>query len=84
MAGWLTFCSTIAEVVIPCSDRSSLVKGFQQEEIPHDVLVEKLKALFGGGNYKSMPDEICWFLGFEFAKWTAESTSSKYMWERMA
>ena len=27
---------------------------------------------FGEGNYKSMPDEICWRLRFEPAKWIAE------------
>lgn len=27
---------------------------------------------FGEGNYKSMPDEICWQLRFEPAKWIAE------------
>ena len=48
------------------------LRAFPQEEIPHDVPAEKLDALFGEGNYKSMPDEICWQLRFEPARWTAE------------
>ena len=36
--------------------REENLKDFPQEEIPHDVPAEKLKALFGEGNYKSMPD----------------------------
>lgn len=52
--------------------REEDLKGFPQEEIPHDVSAEKLDALFGKGNYKSMPDEICWQLRFEPAKWIAE------------
>lgn len=45
---------------------------FPQEEFIHDVSNEKLDALFGDGNYKKMPDEICWQLRFEPAKWIAE------------
>lgn len=52
--------------------REEDLSGFPQEEIPHDVPAEKLNALFGEGNYKSMPDEICWQLRFEPARWTAE------------
>ena len=52
--------------------REEDLKDFPQEEIPHDVPAEKLNALFGTGNYKSMPDEICWQLRFEPAKWIAE------------
>ena len=48
------------------------LRNFPQEEFPHDVPAEKLDALFGEGNYKSMPDEICWQLRFEPARWTAE------------
>lgn len=48
------------------------LKDLPQEVIPHDVSAEKLNALFGEGNYKSMPDEICWQLRFEPAKWIAE------------
>ena len=52
--------------------REEDLSGFPQEEIPHDVPAEKLDTLFGKGNYKSMPDEICWQLRFEPAKWIAE------------
>lgn len=52
--------------------REENLKDFPQEEIPHDVPVEKLIDTFGEGNYKSMPDEICWQLRFEPAKWIAE------------
>ncbi len=52
--------------------REEDLKDFPQEEIPHDVPEEKLIAAFGGGNYKSMPDEICWQLRFEPARWIAE------------
>lgn len=52
--------------------REEDLKDFPQEEILHDVPKEKLTAIFGGGNYKSMPDEICWQLRFEPAKWVAE------------
>ncbi len=52
--------------------REEDLKDFPQEEIPHDVSVEKLNDTFGEGNYKSMPDEICWQLRFEPAKWIAE------------
>lgn len=52
--------------------REEDLKEFPQEEIPHDVSKEKLDHLFGEGNYKSMPDEICWQLRFEPAKWIAE------------
>lgn len=48
------------------------LKDLPQEVIPHDVSTEELNALFGEGNYKSMPDEICWQLRFEPAKWIAE------------
>lgn len=48
------------------------LRAFPQEEIPHDVPAEKLNSLFGEGNYKSMPDEVCWQLRFEPARWTAE------------
>ena len=47
-------------------------KDLPQEVILHDVSTEKLNALFGERNYKSMPDEICWQLRFEPAKWIAE------------
>lgn len=52
--------------------REEELRGFPQEEIPHDVPAEKLNDLFGEGNYKSMPDEICWQLRFEPARWIAE------------
>ena len=52
--------------------REEDLKDFPQEEIPHDVSKEKLINTFGEGNYKSMPDEICWQLRFEPAKWIAE------------
>jgi len=52
--------------------REEDLKGLPQEVIPHDVSKEELNALFGEGNYKSMPDEICWQLRFEPAKWIAE------------
>lgn len=52
--------------------REEDLKDFPQEEIPHDVPVEKLIDTFGEGNYKSMPDEICWQLRFEPARWIAE------------
>ncbi len=52
--------------------REEDLKDFPQEEIPHDVSKEKLIHTFGEGNYKSMPDEICWQLRFESAKWIAE------------
>lgn len=52
--------------------REEELKDFPQEEIPHDVSEEKLVDTFGEGNYKSMPDEICWQLRFEPAKWIAE------------
>ena len=48
------------------------LRAFPQEEIPHDVPAEKLNSLFGEGNYKSMPDEVCWQLRFEPARWIAE------------
>lgn len=48
------------------------LRDFPQEEIPHDVPAERLDDLFGEGNYKSMPDEICWQLRFEPARWIAE------------
>ena len=52
--------------------REEDLKDFPQEEILHDVSKEKLIHTFGEGNYKSMPDEICWQLRFEPAKWIAE------------
>lgn len=52
--------------------REEDLKNFPQEEIPHDVSEEKLIDTFGEGNYKSMPDEICWQLRFEPARWIAE------------
>lgn len=52
--------------------REEDLKDFPQEEIPHDVSEEELVDTFGEGNYKSMPDEICWRLRFEPAKWIAE------------
>ena len=52
--------------------REEDLKDFPQEEVPHDVPEEKLIATFGEGNYKSMPDEICWQLRFEPARWIAE------------
>ena len=52
--------------------REEDLRGFPREEIPHDVPAGKLDGLFGEGNYESMPDEICWQLRFEPARWTAE------------
>lgn len=52
--------------------REEDLKDFPQEEVPHEVPEEKLIATFGEGNYKSMPDEICWQLRFEPARWIAE------------
>lgn len=52
--------------------REEDLKDFPQEEVPHDVPEEKLIATFGEGNYKSMPDEICWQMRFEPARWIAE------------
>ena len=52
--------------------REEDMQGFPQEEIPHDVPEEKLKELFGEGNWKSMPDEIYWQLRFMPGKWVAE------------
>lgn len=52
--------------------REEDLKDFPQEEISHDVPEEKLIDAFGEGNYKSMPDEICWQLRFEPARWIAE------------
>ncbi len=52
--------------------REEDLRDFPQEEISHDVSVKKLINTFGEGNYKSMPDEICWQLRFEPAKWIAE------------
>lgn len=52
--------------------REEDLRGFPQEEVPHDVPAEKLNDLFGEWNYKSMPDEICWQLRFEPARWIAE------------
>lgn len=52
--------------------REEDLKDLPQEVISHDIPQEDLNALFGEGNYKSMPDEICWQLRFEPAKWIAE------------
>ena len=52
--------------------REEDLKDFPQEVIPHDISEAKLIGTFGEGNYKSMPDEICWRLRFEPAKWIAE------------
>lgn len=52
--------------------REEDLKDFPQEEIPHDVPEDKLADTFGEGSYKRMPDEICWQLRFEPAKWIAE------------
>ena len=52
--------------------READLKDFPQEEIPHDVSEKKRIDTFGEGNYKSMPDEICWQLRFEPARWIAE------------
>lgn len=52
--------------------REEDLKDFPQEEIIHDVSANKLDTVFGEGNWKSMPDEICWQLRFEPAKWIAE------------
>ena len=52
--------------------REEDLKDFPQEEVPHDISLEKLVDTFGEGNWKSMPDEIFWQLRFEPAKWIAE------------
>ena len=52
--------------------REEDLKDFPQEIIPHDVSENQLISTFGEGNYKSMPDEICWQLRFEPGKWIAE------------
>jgi len=52
--------------------REEDLKDLPQEVIPHDVSENRLISTFGGGNYKSMPDEICWQLRFEPGKWVAE------------
>ena len=52
--------------------REEDLKDFPQEVIPHDISEAKLIGTFGEGNYKSMPDEICWRLRFEPAQWIAE------------
>lgn len=52
--------------------REENLKDFPQEEVPHDVSLEKLVDTFGEGNWRSMPDEIFWQLRFEPAKWIAE------------
>lgn len=52
--------------------RQEDLKNFPQEEISHDVSVKKLIDTFGEGSYKNMPDEICWQLRFEPARWIAE------------
>lgn len=73
---------TIEEIIIEAEKkpRKSKLKGqreedlkdFPQEEIPHDVIEEKLLDTFGKGNWRSMPDEIFWQLRFEPAKWIVE------------
>lgn len=52
--------------------RKEDMESYPQEEIPHDVPKDRLDETFGEGCYKSMPDEICWQLRFEPAKWVAE------------
>ncbi len=52
--------------------RKEDMESYPQEEIPHDIPKDKLDEAFGEGCYKSMPDEICWQLRFEPAKWVAE------------
>lgn len=52
--------------------REDNLKDFPQEIIPHDVSENQLISTFGEGNYKSMPDEICWQLRFEPGRWIAE------------
>ena len=52
--------------------RKEDMESYPQEEIPHDVPKDKLDETFGEGCYKSMPDEICWQLRFEPARWVAE------------
>lgn len=52
--------------------REEDLKAFPQEEILHDVSSKRLDDVFGEGNWKNMPDEICWQLRFEPAKWIAE------------
>lgn len=52
--------------------RKEDMESYPQEEIPHDVPKARLDGTFGEGCYKSMPDEICWQLRFEPAKWVAE------------
>ena len=57
--------------------REEDLKEFPQEEISHDVSIEKLNQLFGEGNYKSMPDEIHWQLRYEPGRWIAEKHITK-------
>lgn len=52
--------------------REEDLKDFPQEVIPHDVSRNQLISTFGEGNYRSMPDEICWQLRFEPGRWIAE------------
>ena len=52
--------------------REEDMKDFPQEIISHDVSEKRLIDTFGEGNYKSMPDEICWQLRFEPGRWIAE------------
>ena len=52
--------------------RKEDMESYPQEEIPHDVPKDRLDETFGEGCYKSMPDEICWQLRFEPARWIAE------------
>jgi len=52
--------------------RKEDMESYPQEEIPHDVPKDRLDETFGKGCYKSMPDETCWQLRFEPARWVAE------------
>lgn len=52
--------------------RKEDMENYPQEEILHDVPKARLNETFGEGCYKSMPDELCWQLRFEPAKWVAE------------
>lgn len=52
--------------------RNADLSGFPQEEIRHSVSKEQLDAIFGEGNYKSMPDETYKRLRYTPASWTVE------------
>lgn len=52
--------------------RKEDMERYPQEEISHDIPKDRLEEAFGKGCYKSMPDEICWQLRFEPARWVAE------------